>query len=199
MSAVGSATLVRLFYAGPVEPWTHERARATAQSLVGPLGRRWDHTVQVARRAEDLVVAGADPAVALAAWLHDIGYAPSVASTDLHALDGAHHLSALGAPSEVISLVAYHTGAEFEAVERGLATELHVFDRPDQAALDALTLADLTTDPAGGIVQVDERLAEILQRYPDDHPVHRAIEKSSPYLRECAQRAATMFATAAGT
>lgn len=199
MSAVGSATLVRLFYAGPVEPWSVERGRAIAQPLVGPLGRRWGHTVQVARRAEDLVAAGADPAVALAAWLHDIGYAPSVASTDLHALDGARHLSALGAPREVVSLVAYHTGAEFEAVERGLASELRAFDRPDQAALDALTLADLTTDPAGGVVAVDERLAEIIQRYPADHPVHRAIEKSSPYLRECAQRAATMFASAAGT
>jgi hypothetical protein len=98
-----------------------------------------------------------------------------------------------------VSLVAYHTGAEFEAFERGLDSELRVFDRPDQAALDALTLADLTTDPAGGVVGVDERLAEILQRYPADHPVHRAIEKSSPYLRECAQRAATMFARAAGT
>ncbi|WP_200961951.1 HD domain-containing protein [Phycicoccus sp. Soil803] len=182
-----------------MEPWTVERGRAIAQSLVGSLGRRWDHTVQVARRAEDLVAAGADPAVALAAWLHDIGYAPSVARTDLHALDGARHLSILGAPREVVSLVAYHTGAEFEAVERGLASELHAFDRPDQAALDALTLADLTTDPAGGVVGVDERLAEILQRYPADHPVHRAIEKSSPYLRECAQRAATMFDRVAGT
>jgi putative nucleotidyltransferase with HDIG domain len=199
VSAVGSATLVRLFYAGPVESWTVERARAIAQSLVGPLGRRWRHTERVARRAEQLVAAGADPVVAVAAWLHDIGYAPSVARTDFHALDGARYLSALGAPREVVSLVAYHTGAEFEAVERGLATELHAFDRPDQAALDALTLADLTTDPAGGVVAVDERLAEIFERYPADDPVHLAIEKSSPYLRECAQRAASEYSGTAGT
>jgi PAS domain-containing protein len=193
-AVAAGAALAPLFYACRVEQWTVERAGATAESLVRPLGRRWRHTVQVARRAEGLVRAGADPSVAIAAWLHDIGYAPSIARTEFHALDGALHLADLGAPAAVVSLVAYHTGAEFEAVERGLLTELRAFDRPDQAALDALTLADLSTDPAGGVVGVNERLAEILERYPAEHPVYRAIEKSSTYLRECAQRAAAKFA-----
>lgn len=194
MSAVAAAADAGLFYACRVEQWTVERAQAIAGSLVQPLGRRWRHTVQVARRAQCLVEAGADPAIVLAAWVHDIGYAPSVARTDFHALDGARYLSAVAAPQAVVCLVAYHTGAEFEAVERGHADDLHTFDRPDQDALDALILADLTTDPAGGMVGVDQRLAEILERYPADHPVHRAIEKSSSYLRECAGRAASRYA-----
>ncbi len=58
-----------------------------------------------------------------AAWLHDVGYSPDVSVTGFHALDGAVFLRDLGL-LEVVSLVAYHTGAEFEAEERGLEVDL---------------------------------------------------------------------------
>ena len=60
-----------------------------------------------------------DPVVA-AAWLHDVGYSPALQDTGLHALDGAVFLAGRGVEPLVVSLVAFHTGAEFEAEERGL-------------------------------------------------------------------------------
>src|SRR5689334_21279321 len=56
--------------------------------------RRWTHVQGVAARARGLVpVLGADAdLMEAAAWLHDIGYAPSLAVTGLHQLDGARYL-----------------------------------------------------------------------------------------------------------
>ena len=58
------------------------------------LPRRWAHTRGVARTARELSpILGADADLVLAAaWLHDIGYAPAVAVTGFHPLDGARHL-----------------------------------------------------------------------------------------------------------
>jgi hypothetical protein len=90
----------------------------------------------------------------------------------------------------VVSLVAHHTGARYEAEERGLTDELGEFPAPDEATLDALCLADLTTGPDGNRVTVDERISEILGRYAPTDPVHRAITRSEAHLREAAARAA---------
>lgn len=180
-------------YAGLVDHWITEEARELARELMEGTGARWMHVQNVGFKAEELVCRGAPLAVASAAWLHDIGYTPAAVATGFHPVDGARHLVRLGAPSEVVSLVAYHTGAEFEAAERGLMGDLAEYARPTQEALDALTWADLTTGPGGECVSVDQRLAEIVQRYPEEHPVHRAIRASSSYLRECAARAAARY------
>ena len=152
---------------------------------------RWSHVqlvVQtlhgiedVGRRTELLVAAG---------WLHDIGYAPQLIDTGMHAIDGAAFLDRAGAPSEIVSLVAFHTGAEFEAEERGLVDALLQFDRPPQEQLDVLILADLLSGPKGQLMTVRDRLDEISRRYEPQHPVHRAVLRSRPYLEECAARAA---------
>jgi hypothetical protein len=42
----------------------------------------------------------------MAAWLHDIGYAPELAVTGFHPLDGARFLRRAGADGQVVSLVA---------------------------------------------------------------------------------------------
>ena len=109
--------------------------------------------------------------VSAAAWLHDIGYAPELMDTGMHAIDGALFLDRLGAPVEVVSLVAYHTGAEFEAEERGLIDALDQFDRPEQDDLDLLILADLLSGSAGERVSLPERFDGIFGRYEAQHPV----------------------------
>jgi predicted hydrolase (HD superfamily) len=71
------------------------RAGHLAQALLQePLPRRWAHVQGVAARARSLApVLGADAGLLeAAAWLHDIGYAPGLAVTGLHALDGARYL-----------------------------------------------------------------------------------------------------------
>jgi len=57
--------------------------------------------------------------VVSAAWLHDVGCAVVAQDSGLHALDGARYLAGLGADPVVVSLVAFHTGAEYEAEEGG--------------------------------------------------------------------------------
>jgi len=177
-------------------------SRMLAESLLAELGARWLHVQRVGASADQMVGRlglGADAdVVRSAAWLHDVGYAPSLVQSGFHPLDGARFLRSRGAPELLVSLVAHHTGAEFEATGRGLGTELAVFEPPQQELLDVVTFADLTSGPDGAEVTVDERLREILRRYPDDHVVHEAIERSSPSLRAVAARMQTRLARACG-
>jgi HD domain len=71
------------------------RAEQLAQALLQEsLPRRWAHVQGVATRARSLVpVLDLDAdLLEAAAWLHGIGYAPGLAVTGLHALDGARYL-----------------------------------------------------------------------------------------------------------
>jgi hypothetical protein len=150
-----------------------------ARELLARLPDRLAHTEGVARKAEEAAsVFEPDEAADLvaAAWLHDIGYAPWLAGIQMHALDGGWFLQERHFPERVCQLVGHHSGARFEARERGLLDRLEwSFPAPDPALLDALTYADMTTSPRGLPVSFDERIAEIIRRYPPDDPVHRAI------------------------
>jgi hypothetical protein len=171
--------------------WDVEECQRLAAELLDATSDRWLHVQGVAASVDETSRMGAPgPFVLLAAWLHDIGYAPDLVHTGMHAIDGALFLDRLGAPSEVVSLVAFHTGAEFEAEERGLIDTLAQFGRPAQEELDLLILADLVSGPSGERVTVDERFEGIFSRYEPQHPVHRAVTRSRPYLEECAKRAA---------
>lgn len=166
--------------------WTPRTAEELAGSLMSGMGDRWRHVQGVAERLGELT---GDPSCLMAAWLHDIGYAEPLVVTGMHAIDGATYLARAGAPGEVVALVAFHTGAEFEAVERDLADRLGEFCQPDPTALELLTLADLTTDPTGKPVSVAERLDEILSRYDAQHPVHSSVSTSRAELEERCRRA----------
>jgi predicted hydrolase (HD superfamily) len=131
-----------------------------------------------------------------AAWLHDIGYSPEIGHTRFHPLDGARHLQAHGWPAQVVNLVAHHSGARLEAAERGMSEELNEFPFADDPVLDALVTADLTTGPTGERLTYDERIAEILKRYPADDPVHRTWVKAAPILKEAVQRTEERLSTA---
>ena len=172
--------------------WTTARARAEATACLHETGDRWLHVQAVGRSAEELRARGLDVSddLVMAAWLHDVGYGKSVAATGFHPVDGARWLEAQDAPPEVVALVAHHSGAWFEAEERGFADALAQFPEPDPAQLDVLTLIDMSTSPAGRRVSVQERLTEILDRYPVDHPVHRAVSRSYSSLEDSASRAA---------
>jgi len=128
-------------------------------------------------------------AVVAAAWLHDIGYSPDLARTGLHPLDGAAYLASLGdVDPVVIALVGYHTGALIKAGERGLAEQLRAYPAPPPQLLDVLTTADVLTGPDGAPVTPEQRVTEILRRYPATDPVHRAVARSGPELVAMADR-----------
>lgn len=161
-----------------VEADTALRARVIAEERLGSLAPRWAHVRGVAAVAElmiaDLDVTDANAVVA-AAWLHDVGYAPSVARTGFHPVDGAKLVRESGFSELVVSLVAFHSGAEFEAHERGQESLLAAFTRPPQDLLDRVTYCDLTIGPDGMPICAEDRLAEVLHRYGADDPVHRAM------------------------
>jgi hypothetical protein len=78
--------------------------------------------------------------------------------------------------------VAYHSGADVEAVERDLVAELSEFDDERSLVSRALTYCDLTTDSEGDAVAPADRLDEICQRYPPGAPEARAVERSRTVL-----------------
>ncbi|WP_236793278.1 HD domain-containing protein [Amycolatopsis sp. GM8] len=175
-----------------------EDARVAAERLVSPLGRRWHHVQAVAARASELARAVPSPdreALVQAAWLHDIGYSPEIGHTRFHPLDGARYLRDEGWSRQIVNLVAHHSGARFEAVERGLSSELAEFPFEDNPVLDALVWADLT-GPSGQPLLFEDRISEILERYPESDPVHQTWLKAASVMREAINRAEERLARA---
>src|SRR5215471_6593190 len=128
-----------------------EAAELARMMLAALLPRRWRHVRSVARRARWVAKELALPDdLVTAAWLHDIGYAPELAVTGFHPLDGARYLRRVGADGQVVSLVAYHSCAQIEADVRGLGAELAAeFSPADSSLADALLYCDMTTGPDG--------------------------------------------------
>lgn len=170
-------------------------ARQLARSrLADPLPRRWHHVQAVAATAEQLAaVLDCDRRLLVsAAWLHDLGYATTVARSGFHPLDGARFLREAGWPEEVCGLVAYHTCARVEAGQRGLGAQLaaEFIDVPG-AERDALWTADATTGPDGQRFTLDERVSEVVERYGPRHLVSRCMLTITPHLAGAVARTAT--------
>jgi hypothetical protein len=128
-----------------------------------------------------------------AAYLHDVGYAPELAETGFHAVDGARFVRARG-HERLAGLVAYHSGAEAEASERRLVRELTEFEDEGSVVSRALSYCDLTTDSEGRPVEPGERLAEIRRRYGPAAPEVRALERSAPALLDDVRAVEAMLA-----
>ncbi|MET8055828.1 HD domain-containing protein [Streptomyces microflavus] len=169
-------------------------ATAVAEAeLSSPLPRRWAHTQGVAERAKEVrQVLGVNAGLLLAAaTLHDVGYAPRLAATGFHPLDGARFLrDEHGAEERLVRLVANHSFALLEAEERGLreelATEFPLLEEPLLA--DALVYCDMTTTPDGGRTSAQERVTEIVSRYGDDSVVGRFIRRAAPEIFAAVER-----------
>ena len=179
------ARLTSVSFMQTIAAWAQDLARTF---LAEALPRRWAHVQGVAARAHTLKPSlGADAELLeAAAWLHDIGYLPELAATGLHGLDGARYLrDAQHAEPLLCRLVAHHSCAVIEAEERGLA---HVLTREfaplPRPLADALTFCDMTTSPDGQQVQVQNRLAEIHDRYGTSHLVSRSIRRATPLMLE---------------
>lgn len=163
--------------------WAERLAR---KLLEDPLPTRWAHVRGVATQARSLASMLDDDADQLeaAAWLHDIGYAPDLAKTGFHPLDGARYLRDVAhADPRLCNLVAHHSCAGMEAEERGLADDLTgEFPRVDAVLEDALAYCDMTTTPTGQVVSVQDRLSEIVERYGPGNIVTRFIRRAGPDL-----------------
>lgn len=175
-------------------------SRLEAERRLSPLGDRWLHTLGVVERTLELAatVPPADRATLIsAAYVHDIGYAPEFEDTGFHPLDGARWLRSQGR-ERLACLVAHHSGARFEAEERGLLTELEEFPEERSIVADLLTYCDLTVDSAGKPVTVSARVAGIDRRYAHDSDVARSMRAAAGPLAAVVSRAERQLARSTG-
>lgn len=165
------------------------RAREMAKQLLegqDDHGRRWRHTTAVAARARQAapVLTWAESQVLeAAAWLHDIGYAPTVARSGFHPIDGANYVQTHLGYTTVAGLIAHHSGARYVAAVRGMSDLMLPFGQPGfwtGRVADALTWADQTTGPDGDTVTVEQRLEETLARHGPHSPNARAQARRAP-------------------
>jgi hypothetical protein len=180
--------------------WAQQIARNLLAEL---LPRRWAHVQGVAATAMSLTAVLGDTTelVVAAAWLHDIGYSPTIASTGFHPLDGARYLRMTRQASDMVCrLVAHHSCAISEAGIRGLGATLSSEFRPPPTGLgDALTYCDMTTGPDGQRMTVEDRIADIRRRYDPQDPVSRAIDCSEPRLTAAVDSVTRKLARSAPT
>jgi hypothetical protein len=165
-------------------------AEGEARRRLGPVGTRWLHSQAVALRAREIapVCEPADRALLVAAaFVHDVGYAPELAVSGFHPLDGAYWLQAQG-EDRLAALVAHHTGARFEAEALRLGRAIEEFADEASVVSDALTYCDLTTGPTGARITVLQRLGEIEQRYGSASIVVEALRRASESLFAMVER-----------
>ena len=177
-------------------------AETTAHMLLAvPLPRRWAHSQGVAATAQTLapVLSDNSDMLTAAAWLHDIGYAPDLYDTGFHPLDGARYLRDVEQATPMLCrLVAHHSCAMAEAAERGIAADLlREFEPAPSDLADALIYCDMTTGPDGQDMPVDQRLAEVRNRYGPGHVVSRALARSAPDITAAVLRVQRRLATCA--
>jgi putative nucleotidyltransferase with HDIG domain len=160
--------------------------------LARELPRRWVHVQAVAAKAErvaPVLDAGDRDVLVASAWLHDVGYAATLAATGFHPLDGARFLRAEGFDSRVAALVAHHSCALVEADERSLYGDLAgEFPNEMSSTADALWYCDMTTGPDGEDCEVADRLTEIRSRYGPDHVVTRFVQRAQPEIVAAVRR-----------
>lgn len=154
------------------------------------LPSRWSHVIEVARRAALLdAMREEGDVLESAAWVHDVGYTPSLALTGFHPLDGARFLRNNLVPERIAGLVAFHSSASSEASVFGVAEELAEFEDERTLTRDLLWYLDMSTGPDGQVVSFEDRMAEVRERYPTDHYVIRALDLGMPERVAAVERA----------
>lgn len=118
----------------------------------------------------------------VAAWWHDLGYAPSLVDTRFHPIDGARFLGRNAHDARLCALIAHHSAAAVEAEVRGLVDALAEWEREESPVADALWTADMTTGPRGEQLDHVDRLAEIVSRYRPDSEVGQAMIRARPSI-----------------
>jgi hypothetical protein len=167
----------------PMSEW----AANYAESLLAPFEERWAHVqgvARLARRVSVILPPSEGDVLLAAAYVHDLGYAPSLVETGLHALDGARHLRALN-HERLAGLVAYHSSSWPEAELRGLTAELEEFEDEASDTSMALTYCDMTTNGVGTVVTFSERLDDVERRYGADHVVTVSLRRAQPEIERC--------------
>jgi len=166
--------------------WANENAIHYLTSL----GNRWLHVqgvIEQALRVGSIFDEEERSYLIAAACVHDIGYAPELKQTGLHSIDGARWLRSHN-QERLASLTAYHSGTWFQAQLHGLLPDLEQFSRERSMVADALDYCDMTTGPTGARISFEERIQDILVRYPEPNIVAQATHQAKPSLFQAVKR-----------
>jgi HD domain len=176
----------KLVTMGDIKVWAEKQA----SDLIAPLGNRWLHVQGVVRKAQcvaEILPQDDRPYLIAAAYLHDIGYAPSLKKTGFHPLDGAYYMRSCGY-ERLASLVAHHFEAGIEARLVGYEQELEAFPREYSLLANALDYCDCTTGPTGEPVSWEERIRDIRNRYSETEIAVRMLFEAEPHLTQSVAR-----------
>jgi HD domain len=164
---------------------SREQAQQLAREVLGDQGSRLAHVLTAGRiaravgehlRERGFLTPTEAHLLAVAATVHDIGYAPTVARTGFHAYDGAAYLRSLGWSPRLVRLVANHSCALVTA-PRSIVPRLQLEFPAEQGVLpDALAYSDMHSSPVGLIIAAEARLADIARRRPDPVEAARAVQ-----------------------
>lgn len=147
---------------------TPGQAARLAAEILGDVGTRLSHVLRAGRIASQLSGLFDEEEGRLlvaAATLHDIGYAPPIAQTGFHPLDGALYLTAQGYSRRLAGLVAHHSLSYLNAPAHGIADLEAIFPRESGMLADALMYADMHSAPDGSQIPGEQRLADIASRH----------------------------------
>jgi len=172
------------------------RAEALATELLQDDPPLLQHSVRTAQRAAELcrrIPASRD--VVAAAWLHDIGYSPSLRRTGFHPLDGALYLIGQGWPDRVVRLVAHHSCASLEAPFFGVGHHLRVIEAVSGRDADILISADLVSGPGDPAPPIEARIEAMRQADRESGLVPSEVcEERYSALREAHLRVEALLA-----
>ncbi|MFD0982711.1 HD domain-containing protein [Tropicimonas aquimaris] len=116
----------------------------------------------------------------IAAAYHDLGYAPDLATTGFHPVDGALVARSDGLDDGIVEAVLHHSGAR--ALAQRTRPELMPHYGPEcrmmRSALSrALTFCDTHSGPRGETFTLSERIAEIRQRHAGNTPLLASLDQ----------------------
>jgi len=155
-------------------------AESLARRLLADDSDRFAHcrySAGIAELAADALGLQDSDALIAAAWLHDIGYVPSLAMTGFHPLDGALRLASEGWPDETVLLVAHHSHADLLARYFGVENQLTVLDHASGEAEDILTYADLRSGTTGMGAVPEQRIAEMRRGHSKNPTVPKEVRE----------------------
>jgi predicted hydrolase (HD superfamily) len=155
-------------------------------------GNKYRHSLGVARLTKEIVnrvpylTEDFKHKCVIAGYLHDIGYARSIAINQFHQYDGFQFLLQLGVNIDICHVALLHSYAYWDAAERR-PDMIHHYDGlklSDEANLmiKIVSYADIRTSPNGDRVDVDTRITEIGTRYGKDHPIYLNMLNIRPLI-----------------
>jgi hypothetical protein len=140
-------------------------------AAVGLRCRAWADALQLDLEERCLVEA--------AGYLHDIGKVSSLGESGFHPIDSALFAEEHNADSRLCALIAHHSGARYEAELAGVDIPYLGEESP---LSDILSVSNMTVDPKGNAVSLDERRREIKHRYGRESDAVIALDRYWPEL-----------------